>query len=149
MTWSATGYGSHAETSLPAPASTWYLAEGATHSGFSLFYLIQNPGSAATTVQVTYLLPAPAAPIVKSYPVAANSRFNIWVNQEGGPLASTDVSAVITAPAGTPIIVERAMYRDAGGQVFGAGHNSAGITTPSTNWFLAEGATGSYFDCSC
>ena len=30
--------------------------------------------------------------------------------------------------------------------MFGAGHNSGGITTPSTNWFLAEGATGNYFD---
>lgn len=146
MSWDSSGYGSHSETSLPAAASTWYLAEGATHSGFSLFYLIQNPNSTATTVQVTYLLPAPAAPIVKSYPVAANSRFNIWVNHEGGALSSTDVSAVITAPAGTPIIVERAMYRDSRGQMFGAGHNSAGITTPSSNWFLAEGATGSYFD---
>ena len=114
MTWNASGYGSHAETSLPAPTSTWYLAEGATHSGFSLFYLIQNPGSTATTVQVTYLLPAPAAPIVKSYTVAANSRFNIWVNQEGGPLASTDVSAVITAhprPIPFKVIAEQMRLR--------------------------------------
>ena len=51
MTWNASGYGSHAETSLAAPASTWYLAEGATHSGFNLFYLIQNPTPTATTVR--------------------------------------------------------------------------------------------------
>ena len=105
-----------------------------------------QPERTATTVQVTYLLPAPTAPIVKSHEVPANSRFNIWVNQEGAPLASTDVSAVITAPTERPIIVERAMYRDAAGQVFGAGHSSGGVTAPSTNWFLAEGATGSYFD---
>ena len=145
MTWNATGYGSHAETSLPA-ASTWHLAEGATHSGFHLFYLIHNPNETATTLQATYLLPTPTAPIVKSYEVPGNSRFTIWVNQEGAPLASTDVSAVITAPAERPIVVERAMYRDAAGQVFGAGHSSGGITAPSTTWFLAEGATGSYFD---
>ena len=47
MTWDARGYGSHAETSIAAPATTWYLAEGATHSGFNLFYLIQNPNATA------------------------------------------------------------------------------------------------------
>ena len=43
MTWDATTYGAHAETALEAPATTWYLAEGATHGAFSLFYLLQNP----------------------------------------------------------------------------------------------------------
>jgi hypothetical protein len=27
------------------------------------------------------------------------------------------------------------------------GHESAGVNNPSTRWFLAEGATGSFFDC--
>ena len=45
-----------------------------------------------------------------------------------------------------PIIVERAMYLIAGGQTFGAGHESAGVTAPATRWFLAEGATGRFFD---
>ena len=29
--------------------------------------------------------------------------------------------------------------------LFNGGHASAGVTAPSTSWFLAEGATGSYF----
>ena len=29
---------------------------------------------------------------------------------------------------------------------FAAGHESAGVPAPSTNWFLAEGATGSFFE---
>jgi pimeloyl-ACP methyl ester carboxylesterase len=144
MKWDGSGYGSHAETSLPAPETTWYLAEGATHSGFNLFYLIQNPNPQPASVEVTYLLPVPKAPIVRSYPVAANSRFNIWVDGEGAALADTDVSAVLSADR--PIIVERAMYLDKPGQTFGAGHESAGITAPATEWFLAEGATGGYFD---
>ena len=41
MTWDDTAYGSHAETAIAAPASTWYLAEGATFNGFRLFYLLQ------------------------------------------------------------------------------------------------------------
>lgn len=144
MRWDGNGYGSHAERAIDGPERTWYLAEGATHSGFNLFYLIQNANPSATSVQVTYLLPAPNPPIVKDYVVGANSRFNIWVNREGPALASTDVSAIVTASQ--PVIVERAMYLNSSGLLFGAGHESAGVTSPSLSWFLAEGATGDFFD---
>ena len=61
MTWDSRGYGSHAESSIAAPASTWYLAEGATIGDFDLYYLVQNPEpDALDTVEVTYLLPPPA-----------------------------------------------------------------------------------------
>ncbi|MBA2355242.1 MAG: PD40 domain-containing protein, partial [Acidobacteria bacterium] len=152
MRWDATGYGSHAETAVTAPATTWYFAEGATHSGFGLFYLVQNPGAEAAAVEVTYLRPPPAAPLVKTYVVAPQSRLNVWVNNEAvidpvlSGLASTDLSAVVRSLNGQPIIVERAMYLNAGGLTFGAGHESAGVTTPATRWFFAEGATGAYFD---
>ena len=43
MSWGATGYGSHAESGVAAPATTWYLAEGSTSGDFALFYLLQNP----------------------------------------------------------------------------------------------------------
>ena len=66
------------------------------------------------------------------------------VNVQAPELADTDVSAAITASQ--PIFVERAMYRTAGGQVFAAGHASSGVTAPATSWFLAEGATGDFFD---
>jgi hypothetical protein len=153
MSWDATGYGSHAETSIATPATVWYLAEGATHSGFSLFYLVQNPHpTEAAQVLVRYLRPT-GAPLEKLHTVPPHSRYNIWVNleqlPEGSgqlPLASTDVSAVIASQNGVPVIVERAMYLDRAGQFFGAGHEGAGITAPATTWFLAEGATGAYFD---
>ena len=31
---------------IAAPSTTWYLAEGATHGAFDLFYLLQNPNDA-------------------------------------------------------------------------------------------------------
>jgi hypothetical protein len=151
MRWDEEGYGSHAETSIPSPASTWFLAEGATHSGFDLFYLIQNANDAPVVVRVRYLLPG-GTTRTKSYVVGANRRFNIWVNDEArtdpalAALAATDISAELTVTSGGPVIVERAMYLNAGGLLFGAGHNSAGVTAPATSWFLAEGATGSFFD---
>ena len=38
------------------------------------------------------------------------------------------------------------MYPNNGGLPFGAGHASAGVTAPALEWFLAEGATGDFFD---
>lgn len=147
MTWTtAEGYASHAEAAVATPSTTWYFAEGATGSAaaFNLFYLVQNPSSTEVTLTVRYLRGAPLPPLSRSYQVAPRSRFNIWVNQEGAELANAEVSTVMTASA--PVIVERAMYSDRGGKTFGAGHESAGVIQPSLNWFLAEGATGDYFD---
>ena len=56
------------------------------------------------------------------------------------------MSAVITSTNGVPIVVERAMYLSTPQQPFAAGHGSAGVTAPATRWFLAEGATGPFFD---
>ena len=49
MTWDGTGFGSHAETSIEEPSTTWYLAEGSTAGNFDLYYLLQNPNAAAAT----------------------------------------------------------------------------------------------------
>jgi hypothetical protein len=144
MTWDSTGNGSHAETSLAAPSTTWYLAEGATHGSFDLFYLIQNPGDVAANVEITYMRLAPNAPVVKSYQVEPHSRRTIPVDGEGAELVETDVAASITSSE--PIIVERAMYASAPGEPFRAGHGGAGVTAPALHWYLAEGATGSFFD---
>ena len=146
MTWDATGYGSHAETSVAQPRTSWFLAEGATHSGFELFYLVQNPGDTAAVLEVRYLLPAPTPPLVKPYTVAPHSRFNIWVNREDAALAAAEISAMLTVTNAVPVIVERAMYRPVNGQVFGAGHDSAGVAAPAPQWVFAEGATGPMFD---
>lgn len=154
MTWDASGYGSHTEAAIVSPALTWYLAEGATSGAFNLFYLLQNPAADPALVRVTYLLGGGQPPLEKVYTVAAQSRQNIWVDVEMFPtpdgslplLASAEVSGVIEVLNDVPIIVERAMYMDRPGQLFSAGHNSAGVTAPDTNWFLAEGATGAYFD---
>jgi hypothetical protein len=146
MRWDATGYGSHAETSIASPALLWYLAEGATHSGFDLFYLVQNASSSDASIEITYLRSAPLAPVVRPYVIPANARHTIWVDTEGPALANHNLSAVIRSTNNVPISVERAMYLNVPGQTFGAGHDSAGITEPKTSWFLAEGATGEYFD---
>ena len=145
MRWDrAAGFGGHSETASRRIATTWYFAEGATHSGFDLFYLLANPGNDAADVEVTYLLPAPALPVVKQYVVPAGQRFTIWADQEDPRLLATDVSVVVQSSH--PIVAERAMYLGLPGQMFGAGTVGAGIAEPSTIWMFSEGATGSFFD---
>jgi alpha-tubulin suppressor-like RCC1 family protein len=156
LSWGADGYGAHAETAIEAPALTWYLAEGSTLRlrkpdgtivPFNLYYLIGNPNDQAVDVQITYLRPSPLPPLVKTYTVRALSRRTIWVPGEDPGLASTDVSGIVSSLSPSrPIIVERALYLDAQGVFFKAGHDAAGVTEPSTDWFLAEGATGPAFD---
>lgn len=136
-------YGSHADRAVVAPGTTWYLAEGATHSGFDLFYLIENPGDQAADVSVEFLRPPPLGPTQSTYHVDPRSRFTLWVDTLPG-LGDTDVSAVLRS--NVPIIVERAMYLTGAGRAFEAGHESAGIAAPESDWFFAEGATGDYFD---
>jgi hypothetical protein len=147
VSWDGTGYGSHAESATEAPRTTWYFAEGATMGGFNTFYLLLNPGSSPADVTITYLR-AGRAPRTKTYEVPAGARQTVWVDMEvwddGDSLAEAEVSARIDATA--PIIAERAMYLDRNGQLFTAGHDSVGLTDPSTRWLLAEGATGPYFD---
>jgi hypothetical protein len=144
MTWGASWgiYGSHAERATTAPSTTWFLAEGSTVLGFDLFYLLQNPQATSTHATVRFLLPS-GATMTRSYDLPPGSRTTIYVNEIAG-LDETDVSADIGADA--PIVVERSMYRSYVGQPFGLGHGAMGVPAPALSWFLAEGATGSFFD---
>jgi hypothetical protein len=146
MTWDTNEFGSHAERGiLTRTATQWYFAEGATHGGFSLFYLLQNPGGATADIELTYLLPAPAAPLVVNYSLPPASRLTIPVDGVAG-LSETDVSGSVRSTNGVPFIAERAMYFSRPDQTFAAGHESAGVTAAASRWFLAEGATGSFFN---
>ncbi len=150
MSWTVDSYGAHAESAVGAPALRWFLAEGATTGSFNLFYLLQNPNAQEAQVRVRFLRPT-GPPLERLYLLPPSSRVNVWVNQEvfpglGRALAAAEVSADLEVLNGQPIVVERAMYRDVPAQPFGAGHVSAGATTPGTEWFMAEGATGAWFD---
>jgi hypothetical protein len=126
----------HNSAGVTAPATTWFLAEGATGPYFDLFVLIANPNDAAAEVAADYLLPDGSV-VAKTYTVAGNSRFNIWVDLDDPRLADTAVSTTLTSANGVPIIVERAMWWPGDGWY--EAHNTAGATTTGTEWALAEG----------
>jgi hypothetical protein len=121
---------------VTAPATEWFLAEGATGPYFDLFVLIANPGGTEAQVEATYLRPD-GTTLVKSYPVPATSRFTIWVDLEDPQVADTAVSTTIRSTNGVPVIVERAMWWPEGGWV--EAHNTPGATTTGTVWAVAEG----------
>ena len=139
--------GSHAEHGLSGPSTEWYFAEGATYTGFELFYLLQNPGEIPAQVTVTYLRETPLVPLVRQHQVPPHSRRTIWVNHdEAGPqtpASGAASSAVVMSDV--PIVAERAMYRSVPA-AFEAGHASAGAPALRTSWFFAEGHTGPLFE---
>jgi hypothetical protein len=138
MRWDATGYGMHTEKAAPALARDWFFAEGA-QGFYDTFFLLTNPVPAANVANVRFFLEN-GVQVTRTYNLAPQSRLTVYagsipelVNQSFG----AQVTFTIAGAA------ERAMYF--GTPTFSGGHESAGVTRPSTNWFLAEGATGSFF----
>ncbi len=149
MSWDASGYGSHAERGiLSRTATKWYFAEGATFGPFNLFYLIQNPNAQAAhghrdaiclrqgcrSPSSTWWHRRAASTSGWTTKAQPTRRWPHW--------PTPTLSAIIESTNGVPIIAERAMYLDQPGRPLGAGHESAGVTAPSDEWFLAEGRHG-------
>ena len=142
MTWGTSGIGASLDSGSPAPATTWYFAEGAT-GPFLLYYLLQNPGMTPATVTVRYLIEG-GPPVTTTRTLPPQSRTTVFVNGEDPALTVASVGAIVTSDV--PIFAERAMYVNAGGTL-GGGSASAGSPQLSTQWYFGEGATGPFFHC--
>lgn len=130
------GNGGHSTIGETAASTEWYLAEGFTGNGTETFILIQNPNGSVATMDVTYQIQG-GGPINKQHVVPANSRYTI-VTQDPGEVG-VDKAFSTAVSSDVPVIVERTMY-------FGNGaHNTIGLTGSATDWYLAEGFTGSGF----
>jgi YVTN family beta-propeller protein/autotransporter-associated beta strand protein len=140
MWWDATHYGAHGEKASAGPALQWYFAEG-SQGYFHTYFLLLNPGALANVAHVTYFL-EDGSPLQKDYALAATSRTTVDIASEPA-LANRSFGALVTFDR--PGMAERAMYFG-DSPLFTGGHDSSGATAPCTSWFLAEGATGSFFD---
>ncbi len=140
MSWDQTGYGAHTEHATDGAANTWYFAEG-SQGFFHTYLLLANPQATANTATVQYLIEG-GTPVTRTYPLAATSRFTVDVGADAA-LVNQSFGMIVTFAQ--PGAAERAMYF---GNVplFNGGHESAGVNAPSTTWFLAEGATGPFFE---
>jgi hypothetical protein len=149
MFWDGGYYGGHGGTAVSAPATTWYFGEG-SQGYFDTYVLLANSGTAPAHVTITFLLEG-APPVVLERVVLPTSRQNVWAGEvadRDDPTRTLDGrSFAIRVDADVPIIAERAMYFGKAPLPFwNGGHESAGVSSLSTTWFHAEGATGRFFD---
>jgi hypothetical protein len=125
---------------VTAPATTWFLAEGATGPFFDLYVLIANPGSTDANVRADYAR-ADGSVVTETYTVRAHSRFSVYVDAIAG-LANTPVATTLTSTNAVPIVAERAMYWPGGFFEYYEGHSSSGSTSTAIEWIVAGGLPG-------
>lgn len=123
---------------VTAPGKEWYLAEGATHSGFHTWLLLMNPGAEKAEVEVRVDAPGGGLePLVME--VAPRARGTLHLNEL---LPGRDLS--MTVRSQVPVVASRSVYWEVpGGR---AGHECQGNPAPAREVFLAEGCTAYGFD---
>ena len=124
-----------------ARATQWLFGEG-SQGFFDTYVLLANAGATAATATVHVPAREGARRSCENVDVAPTSRLNVFAG--GIPeLVNQSFSIVVTSTH--PIIAERAMYFGSA-RLFDGGHESAGVPRRRDDWFLAEGATGSFFN---
>ena len=139
MSWDSTGYGGHGGTAV-APSTRWLFAEG-SQGFFQTFVLLANDNTGPVDVTVRFLVEG-AGVVTLPITIAAKQRHTMFA---GDIAAVRNKSFGIDITSTLPIIAERSMYLP-GARVFEGGHESAGVNATSREWFLAEGATGDFFE---
>jgi hypothetical protein len=142
MFWDDRYYAGHTGSAVAGPSLDWLFAEG-SQGFFSTYILLANANASPSDVTLTFLREADT-PVVKTVTVPASARLTVdcstipeIVNRSFG----------ITVRATLPVTAERSMYfGTTPTRLWSGGHESSGVTAPSKSWFLAEGATGGFFD---
>jgi subtilisin-like proprotein convertase family protein len=142
MSWDVTGYGGSGGTAIQ-PDTQWLFAEG-SQGYFDTFLLLANDNDVSVDAQVRFLLEG-GGNVDRTVTIDAHKRYTLYaatvpelINRSFGIQVNTLL----------PITAERSMYFPHGqGRVFEGGHEAAGVNDVSTRWFLAEGATGPFFEC--
>ena len=127
----------HNSFGLTAARQTWGLAEGRVGNppgvpaaNYQTYVLLANPGTKAANVTIRFLRET-GAPVVRSFVGATREP----AERGGGRRRQHCAGAVERALRRVhrrhqPIVVERALYGDAGTQVFGIGTNATGTPLP-------------------
>jgi hypothetical protein len=140
MRWNETGYGAHTDKASSSTSTKWYFAEG-SQGFFFTYLLLANPHNVANQVTVKYLREQ-TTPVTRTYDLDPLERFTVDIGADADLVnQSFGMEVTFTLPG----IAERAMYFGLNPLWIG-GHESMGVTLPSRSWFLAEGATGPFFE---
>jgi hypothetical protein len=110
----------------PSPQRTFYFAEGTARPNFDPYLCLQNPGTSAADVKVTYML-GNGTTVEQTLTVAAHSRSTVVVKDKLGEAndSAHDFSAKVECTNGQAIIAERPMYFNYNG-VWTGGHDVVG-----------------------
>jgi hypothetical protein len=121
----------HASSGLTATALDWGLAEGRVGgpNAYMTYIQLANPTVNAAEVRVTYLRES-GEPVVKTYTLPANSRFNIDVGGMVPELQNESFGARVEVINNVPIAVERSMYWNVEGRFWSGGTNALGSILP-------------------
>jgi hypothetical protein len=142
MFWDRSAYAGHTGSAVEPPSREWLFAEGA-QGFFDTFVLVANPHATATDVTFTFL-PESGDPVIVARTVPPTARLTL---PAGDVPELSGRSFGVRVQATQPIMAERAMYFGASAsRSWSGGTESAGVTSAATHWFLAEGATGEFFD---
>ncbi len=128
--------GGHDTLAIAAPARRWYMAAGATGPGSDTWLLVQNPGDAPASVQVT-LFTDDGRTITQPLLVKPRARSTLFTN-----LVVPKAVFGMRVDSDQPVVVERAVYVADDR----AGFDSAAVPSPDTEWYLPEGATNGSFE---
>jgi len=127
----------HESVGVSQAAKQWYLAEGCTAPGYSARIAVMNPSDTDANISLTYMTPT-GPKTGPSEVLRANSRtsYDVAATVPDEWSVSTEVKSNV------PVAAERAMF----GNNSAWAHDSVGVTSASTVWYLAEGCTASNFE---
>ena len=140
MRWGAGGYGASKEKASPAMSTMWYFAAG-SQGWFATFLQLVNPQVTSNDVVVRFLLESGTV-VTKTLTIDPRSRATI---DAGSIPELVHQSFGMEVTFAQPGVAERAMYFGTS-PLWTGGHGSAGATAAATDWFLAEGSTGQFFE---
>ncbi len=121
---------------------SWYFAEGTTNPGFQEYLCLGNPSDTVAELEITYIF-SDGSTQNQQVSVAPNFRNTVNVNSIVGP--GKDVSIKVVVTNGTLTVAERPIYFAYNG-VWTGGSDVVGTNSPATEWYFAEGYTGSGFE---
>jgi autotransporter-associated beta strand protein len=142
MFWDATRYGGHTANAVTRAEQFWLFGEGAQSTFFDTYLLLGNAFPSSTDAKVTFLREN-EPPFVTTVRVPGRERVTVHAGTYP-ELAGRAFGMKVESDV--PIIAERAMYfASSPTRLWTGGHGNAGNPAPSTHWFHAEGASGTFF----
>jgi subtilisin family serine protease len=130
------GHDGHSAVGARQANREWFLAEGSTVPPFETWILLMNPNPAPTLARLQFMR-EDGTVVEHAEAVPGMGRTSVFVNA-----LFTTAGFATRISSDQPLVVERAMYFDAGQ----GGHDTLATPTPGKTWYLAAGTSRAGFD---